>query len=180
LQHFGEDLPGTKSLLHIAHNLLDEIPTSQWDEILHGESIDLNQIFASMHFIHLIIKRERVAWATLKSSLQFPKQNAKSKLVLNGQPPFKDCQKQSPFFSPTGKVNLEIIPSISRVSLLPNKPGPMEKSSFLTNQSEIKLGEEKTFYSWISKGSKILVKPFCIPTELNIAKEDQADLGELT
>jgi hypothetical protein len=29
-------------------------------------------------------------------------------------------------------------------------------------------------------GSKILAKPFCIPTESNIAKEDQADLGELT
>jgi hypothetical protein len=127
-----------------------------------------------------LMKRERVAWATLKSSLQFPKQNAKSELVLNGQPPFEDCQKQSPFFSPTRKVNLEIIPSISRVSLLPNKPGPMEKSSFLTNQSETKSGEDKMFYSQISKGSKILAKPFCIPTESNIAKEDQADLGELT
>jgi hypothetical protein len=58
LQHFGKDLPGTKSLLCIAHNLPDGIPTSQWDRILCGESVDLNQIFASMHFIHLNEERK--------------------------------------------------------------------------------------------------------------------------
>jgi hypothetical protein len=100
-----------------------------------------------------LMKRERVAWATLKLSLQFLKQNTKSKPMLNGQPPFEDCQKQSPSFSPIRKVNLENIPNILKVSLPPNKPGPMEKS-FLTNQSKTKSGEDKTFTHRFPKVSK--------------------------
>jgi len=50
---FSEDLSGVKSLLRVANNLPEGIPSSQWDRILRGESVDLNQILSSMHFVQL-------------------------------------------------------------------------------------------------------------------------------
>ena len=53
LLQFSEDFSSVKSLLRIANNLPEGIPSSQWDRLLRGESIDLNQILASMHFVNL-------------------------------------------------------------------------------------------------------------------------------
>jgi hypothetical protein len=48
LLQFSEDLSGIKSLLRVANNLLPEgIPSAQWDRLLRGESVDLNQILSS-------------------------------------------------------------------------------------------------------------------------------------
>jgi hypothetical protein len=58
LQRFSEDLSGMKSLLCIAYNLPDRIPSSQWDCILRGESVNLNQVFSSMHFVQLNNERK--------------------------------------------------------------------------------------------------------------------------
>jgi hypothetical protein len=58
LSRFGEDLAGVKSLLRIANGLPEGIPTSQWDRLLRGESVDLNQILSSMHFIHINEERK--------------------------------------------------------------------------------------------------------------------------
>jgi hypothetical protein len=44
LRQFNEDLSGVKSLLRVAHNLPEGIPSSQWDRIIRGESVDLNQV----------------------------------------------------------------------------------------------------------------------------------------
>ena len=58
LLQFSEDLSGVKSLLRVANNLPEGIPTSQWDRILRGESVNLNQILSSMHFIQLDEERK--------------------------------------------------------------------------------------------------------------------------
>ena len=58
LLKFSEDLPGVKSLLRVAYNLPDGIPSSQWDRILRGESVDLHQILSAMHFIQIDEERK--------------------------------------------------------------------------------------------------------------------------
>ena len=58
LLRFSEDLAGVKSLLRVANSLPEGIPSSQWDRLLRGESVDLNQILSSMHFIHLDEERK--------------------------------------------------------------------------------------------------------------------------
>ena len=58
LLQFSEDLPGVKSLLRVADNLPEGIPPSQWERILKGESVDLNQILSSMHFVQLDEERK--------------------------------------------------------------------------------------------------------------------------
>jgi hypothetical protein len=58
LLQFSEDLSGTKSLLRVANNLPEGIPSSQWDRILRGESVDLNQILSTMHFVQLDEERK--------------------------------------------------------------------------------------------------------------------------
>ena len=55
---FSEDLSGVKALLRVANDLPEGIPSSQWDRILRGESVDLNQILSSMHFIQLDEERK--------------------------------------------------------------------------------------------------------------------------
>ena len=58
LFRFSEDLSGVKALLRVAHNLPEGIPSSQWDRLLRGESVDLNQILSAMHFINLNEERK--------------------------------------------------------------------------------------------------------------------------
>ena len=58
LLQFSEDLSGVKSLLRVANDLPEGIPPSQWDRILKGESVDLNQILSSMHFVQLDEERK--------------------------------------------------------------------------------------------------------------------------
>lgn len=58
LLQFSEDLPGVKSLLRVADNLPEGIPPSQWERILKGESVHLNQILSSMHFVQLDEERK--------------------------------------------------------------------------------------------------------------------------
>ena len=55
LRQFSEDPAGVKALLRVANNFQvpEGIPSSQWDRLLRGESVDLNQILSSMHFIQL-------------------------------------------------------------------------------------------------------------------------------
>jgi hypothetical protein len=55
LLQFSKDLGG---VLRVANNLPEGIPSSQWDRILRGESIDLNQILSSMHFVQLDEERK--------------------------------------------------------------------------------------------------------------------------
>jgi hypothetical protein len=58
LLKFSEDLSGVKSLLRVANNLPEGIPSSQWDRIIKGESVDLHQVLSSMHFIQLDEERK--------------------------------------------------------------------------------------------------------------------------
>ena len=58
LLQFSEDISGVKSLLRVANNLPEGIPSSQWDRIIRGESVDLHQILSSMHFVQLDEERK--------------------------------------------------------------------------------------------------------------------------
>ena len=58
IKQFSEDLSGVKSLLRIAYNLPEGIPSTQWDRIIRGESVDLNQLLSSMHYIQLDEERK--------------------------------------------------------------------------------------------------------------------------
>ena len=57
LRAFNRDVAKAKFLVKIAPNSPSGIPSSQWERILKGESVDLNQFFASLH--HVIPDEER-------------------------------------------------------------------------------------------------------------------------
>ena len=57
LRTFNRDIAGSKFLIKVAENSPPGIPSSQWERILKGDAIDLNQIFASLH--HTIPDEER-------------------------------------------------------------------------------------------------------------------------
>jgi hypothetical protein len=79
LLRFSEDLHGVKSLLRVASNLPEGIPSSQWDRMLRGESVDLNQILSSMHFIQLDEERKgRVGTAEVVFSVAESKKQIKT------------------------------------------------------------------------------------------------------
>ena len=51
LRAFNRDIAKAKFLIKIANNSPSGIPSSQWERILKGDAVDLNQIFASLHYI---------------------------------------------------------------------------------------------------------------------------------
>jgi hypothetical protein len=57
LRAYNRDISGAKFFVKIAPNSPTGIPSSQWERILKGEAVDLNQIFASLH--HIIPDEER-------------------------------------------------------------------------------------------------------------------------
>ena len=57
LRAYNRDISKAKFFVKIAPNSPVGIPSSQWERILKGEAVDLNQIFASLH--HVIPDEER-------------------------------------------------------------------------------------------------------------------------
>jgi hypothetical protein len=57
LRAYNRDLSKAKFYVRIAHNSPSGIPSSQWERILKGESVDLNHIFALLH--HVVPDEER-------------------------------------------------------------------------------------------------------------------------
>jgi hypothetical protein len=79
LLQFSEDLSGVKSLLRVANDRPEGIPSSQWDRILRGESVDLNQILSSMHFVQLDEERKgRVGKAEIVFAVAESKRQVKT------------------------------------------------------------------------------------------------------
>ena len=79
LLKFSDDLSGTKSLLRVADGLPEGIPSTQWDRILRGESVDLNQILSAMHFVQLDEERKgRVGTAEVVFAVAESKRQVKT------------------------------------------------------------------------------------------------------
>jgi hypothetical protein len=57
LRAYNRDVSKAKFLIKIAHNSPSGIPSSQWERILKGDAVDLNQVFASLH--HTVPDEER-------------------------------------------------------------------------------------------------------------------------
>ena len=57
LRLFNRDIANAKFLIKVAHNSPSGIPSSQWERILKGDAVDLNQIFTSLH--HIVPDEER-------------------------------------------------------------------------------------------------------------------------
>jgi Zinc knuckle len=57
LRVYNRDVSKAKFFVKIAHNSPSGIPSSQWEQIFKGDSVDLNQIFASLH--HTVPDEER-------------------------------------------------------------------------------------------------------------------------
>jgi hypothetical protein len=57
LRTYNRDISGAKFFVKVAPNSPSGIPSSQWERILKGDAIDLNQIFASLH--HTVPDEER-------------------------------------------------------------------------------------------------------------------------
>jgi hypothetical protein len=57
LRAYNRDISKAKFYIKIAPNSPSGIPSSQWERILKGDAVDLNQIFASLH--HVIPDEER-------------------------------------------------------------------------------------------------------------------------
>jgi hypothetical protein len=51
LRAYNRDVARAKFLIKIAPNSPSGIPSSQWERILKGDAVDLNQIFTSLHYI---------------------------------------------------------------------------------------------------------------------------------
>jgi len=46
------------NILQIAYNLPEGISSTQWDQIIRGKSVDLNQLLSSMHYVQLNEERK--------------------------------------------------------------------------------------------------------------------------
>lgn len=57
LRMYNRDISGANFLARVAPAAPTGIPSSQWEQIFKGESVDLNQIFASLH--HVVSDEER-------------------------------------------------------------------------------------------------------------------------
>ena len=57
LRAYNQDISKAKFYVKIAPNSPTGIPSSQWERVLKGEAVDLNQVFASLH--HVIPDEER-------------------------------------------------------------------------------------------------------------------------
>ena len=57
LRAYNRDIAKAKFFVKIARNAPAGIPSSQWERILKGDAVDLNQIFASLH--HVVPDEER-------------------------------------------------------------------------------------------------------------------------
>ena len=57
LRAYNKDISKAKFFIKISPRSPPGIPSSQWERILRGESVDLNQIFSSLH--HVIPDEER-------------------------------------------------------------------------------------------------------------------------
>ena len=57
LRAFNQDIAKAKFFVKISANSPTGIPSSQWERILKGDAVDLNQIFASLH--HVVPDEER-------------------------------------------------------------------------------------------------------------------------
>ena len=57
LRAYNLDISRAKFFIKIAPNSPAGIPSSQWERILKGESVDLNHVFASLH--HVVPDEER-------------------------------------------------------------------------------------------------------------------------
>ena len=57
LRAYNRDVSKAKFFIKIAPNSPTGIPSSQWERILKGEAVDLNQVFASLH--HVVPDEER-------------------------------------------------------------------------------------------------------------------------
>ena len=51
LQGYNQDVSKAKFFVKITPNAPSRIPSSQWERILKGEAVNLNQIFASLHHV---------------------------------------------------------------------------------------------------------------------------------
>lgn len=58
LHQFSEDPTGVRAHLRIANDLPEGIPNSQWEKLLRGEALDLNQILSAMHFVQIDEERK--------------------------------------------------------------------------------------------------------------------------
>jgi hypothetical protein len=50
LQAYNEDIPGSKFLARLNRNAPAGIPSSQWDRVLRGETLDLDHFLSSLHW----------------------------------------------------------------------------------------------------------------------------------
>ena len=57
LQAYNQDVSKAKFFVKIASNSPAGFPSSQWEQILKGESVNLNQVFTSLH--HVVLDEER-------------------------------------------------------------------------------------------------------------------------
>ena len=165
LLRFSEDLSGVKSLLRVADNLPGGIPSSQWDRMLRGESVDLNQILSSMHFIQLDEERKgRLGTAEVVFSVAESKKQVKTgaEHQLSG-----GCPRESRSSSPIVETSSSNTLNISKGYSPPNTLELIPKSSSMTNQSAIRLEEDKTHYSPTTTTSGDLTKPSFMPMELS-------------
>lgn len=58
LKLFNRDIKQAKFFVSVAPGVLGNIPPSQWERILKGESVDLNQVLSSIHRITTLDKKK--------------------------------------------------------------------------------------------------------------------------
>jgi hypothetical protein len=58
LRLFNRDIKGSKFLVSIATGAPDNVPSSQWERIFKGESVDLDQILSSLYRITITEERK--------------------------------------------------------------------------------------------------------------------------
>ena len=135
--------------------------------MLQGESVDLNQVLSTMHFINLDEERKG-HMGTTEVVFVVTESKQHVRLELNGLLPSEECPRRSYSSSLTKETSCLSMPTILRGCSPPNTLAPTRKSFSMTSQLETRLEGDRPSCSPISTTSIASAKQSPMQTELSI------------
>jgi hypothetical protein len=158
LRAYNRDISRAKFFVKIAPNSPSGLPSSQWERILKGDAVDLNQIFVSLH--HVIPDEERTGRL---GDMEIVFGVSESKKVLrpcqNGRLLGGELLELSDLHSPIKRKNSLSMEITSNPNLQPNLPHHTTSSFFMTSRSETMSQEDNILVSPTITSSQDFIQP---------------------
>ena len=144
LDIFQRDPATVKRWIRCTSSALAGFPSSEWDALIKGESVDIDLVFSSLHFIHHVDKSVRHVGST---EIQFgrPKPTAEAEMSGQWTAAFNLIVKATAFLFPTGMRSSGSMETTSKsLSWQSCSPSTRNCSSTMP-QSGTKLDKDRTF-----------------------------------